>query len=253
MKAHREEVARRTLETIPERVLKFLRTVNAEPAILRALEDRGYSKAEQLEGWKRLHDATGFRENLPPEDTNDASVRSAIEELDAAKTLVFRIAKASLVHRYPRQAELLFHGVDSARGPASVLRLEILLDRLDALEIGAGREATRAEDLAVLKVIEQRALTATERTRLRQLIAIAKRAPPVTDSIDRKAEQRRQMERLAHLRHWYVEWSEIARAVVHRGDFLIRLGLASRRANKHPRSSGRSARSRERAQTSGSG
>lgn len=37
------------------------------------------------------------------------------------------------------------------------------------------------------------------------------------------------METLVALREWFEEWSEIARACVSRRDYLIRMGLASRR------------------------
>jgi hypothetical protein len=241
VKPNRTEVTRRTLEAIPERTLKFLRTVSAEPAIQRALEKHGYSAAEHQRGWQLLHEAAGFRGELPPEDTYDDEVRAAVAELEAVEIPVFRIAKASLAHRYPRQAEFLFHGMGAARGRASVLRLEILLDRLDALELGIDRDDTRAEDRAAVQMIEDRTLSTSERARLRALIEIAKRSKPVSDVIDRKAEQQKQTERLAALRLWLLEWTQIARAVITRGDYLIRLGLATQRVKRHREIAERSA------------
>ena len=39
---------------------------------------------------------------------------------------------------------------------------------------------------------------------------------------------------LGALRVWYVDWSEMARSVVKRKDYLIRLGLAKRKSAKKP-------------------
>ncbi len=39
-------------------------------------------------------------------------------------------------------------------------------------------------------------------------------------------------EAMMALRHWYEEWSEIARASISRRDYLILLGLAKRKSSK---------------------
>jgi hypothetical protein len=226
-------VSRRTLETVPERTLRFLRTVASDVQIWRLLEGRGYSAADHLDGWRRLHAACGFMAETVPEDTHDADVRRAVAELDEADDAIFRVTKATLSRRYPTQAAFVLGGIERARGRAWVLALEILLDRVDALELGTGRDLhTHADDVAALAELERRVLGRAERDRLRALIAIAKHSRPVSEPAASSDERDRRLQDLARLRDWYVEWSEIAHASVERRDFLVRLGLATQRPKR---------------------
>ena len=47
-----------------------------------------------------------------------------------------------------------------------------------------------------------------------------------------EASEEEQREALLKLKSWYGEWSEMARAVIGRRDYLIRLGLAKRKVSK---------------------
>ena len=224
------EVTRKTLEGTVERALSFLRGVAGEKRIREVLHRHGYSDAHQQEGWRRLSVAAGFHQPLGAQDDNDVAVRTAIAEIDAIDEQVFRITSASVSRRFPAQAEFLLGGIAPGRGAASVLNLEILLDRIDQLETGAGREATSVPDRATVELLTQRGLSVAERARLRELINVAKKSNPVdTNPTAAEARDKQYVANLQALREWYEEWSEIARALFTRRDYLIRLGMASSR------------------------
>jgi hypothetical protein len=107
-----------------------------------------------------------------------------------------------------------------------------LLDRLDALEGSPDRQATREADHAALATLERRGLGAAERTRLRGLVQKAQAAAAVdpTDATADEAAKQNYLADLAALRAWFLEWADTARVAVKRKDYLIRLGLAKRKA-----------------------
>ena len=224
------DVTRKTLEGTVERALSFLRGVAGEKRIREVLHKHGYSDAHQQEGWRRLSVAAGFHQPLGAQDDNDVAVRNAITEIDAIDEQVFRVTSASVSRRLPIQGDFLLGGIAPGRGAASVLNLEILLDRIDQLETGAGREATSVPDRATVQLLSQRGLSIAERERLRQLINVAKRSNPVDTNPTASEERDKQyVANLQALREWYEEWSEIARPLFTRRDYLIRLGMASTR------------------------
>ena len=224
------DVSRKTLETTVERAMAFLRGIAAEKGIRQQMHKFGYSDAHQQEGWRRLGVAAGFHQPLGAQDDNDVNVRNAINELDSSDEQVFRIATASLSRRFPQHADRLLGGIGAARGVASVLNLEILLDRIDKLE----QDASDSQRTAVVALLTERGLSPAERVRLRGLINIAKKSNPVDSSPTAVEERDKQyVANLQSLREWYEEWSEIARALFSRRDYLIRLGMAtSRRSAK---------------------
>jgi hypothetical protein len=224
------DVSRKTLESTVERAMALLRGIAAEKGIREQMHKYGYSDAHQQEGWRRLAVAAGFHQPLGAQDDNDANVRNAINELDSSDEQVFRIAAASLSRRFPQHADRLLGGISASRGVASVLNLEILLDRIDKLE----QDASDSQRTAVVTLLSERGLSPAERARLRGLINVAKKSNPVDGSPSAVEERDKQyVANLQALREWYEEWSEIARALFSRRDYLIRLGMAaSRRSSK---------------------
>jgi hypothetical protein len=112
----------------------------------------------------------------------------------------------------------------------------LFLDRLDALENGEDRVPTRDADHAALAKLAARGIDSDERTRLRELLAVAQGSPttdeaPPSIKPDPKAEADRRQARL-DLYAFFNEWSEIARADIKRRDHLIQLGLAKRKVAK---------------------
>ncbi len=220
------EVTRKTLESTVERALALLRGIAGEKRIREVMHNHGYSDVHQQEGWRRLGLAAGFHQPLGSQDDNDTAVRNAINEIDGLDEQIFRIASATVTRRFPEQADKLLGGIGPGRGAAAVLNLEILLDRLDAFE----QPASSASDKAAVALLGQRGLSTAERARLRLLINTAKKSNPVDSNPTASEERDKQyVANLQSLREWYEEWSEIARALFSRRDYLIRLGLGTAR------------------------
>jgi len=225
------DVSRDTLETVPQRALMFLRGVGTSRGIRAMLLARGYTAEDHREGWTYLHACAGFSEEAE-EEAEDTAVRDAIAELDAWDESGFRIVRATLERRFPEQADFVMKGLKPAEGAASVLSVELLLDRLDALENGDSRKHSRKEDRAALDVLARRGVGDATRKHLRELVTKAKSVAPVVQVDPTIAEQEdaARVQALRNLYAWYREWAEVARATIKRRDHLIRLGLASRRA-----------------------
>ena len=227
----RAGVGQQTLERTPMRALQLLRAIGTSLPIRAALYARGYSEADHQEGWQRLHRCSGFvsRDGAP---IIDGDVRDAITELDAWDEPGFKILSATLKRRFPAQHEFLLEGLQPATGAEALLGIRALLDRLDQLEKGTTRKATRKQDNEALALLAERGIGSETRARLRSLLSIAQGAaePPPLSSDERNAAELAHLETLVALRGWYEEWSEIARATITRRDYLIRLGLANRRS-----------------------
>ncbi len=220
-------VTAKTLETTPERALRLLRAVAKEPTIRGMLGEYGWSHEEHAEGWRLLHEASGFQTAPADRDVSDEAVRAAIAALDAVDDKIVRVLTAALSRRYPEHAELLLTGVKPGRGIAAVLALDVLLDRIDTLVARAAANGPASADQAVLALIERRALPPAERARLRSLLTTAKRSHPVVEQPgDRDVEQQAYEQTLIRLRDWYEEWAEIAHVAIKRRDLLVRMGLA---------------------------
>lgn len=225
------EVGQRTLDATINRSFTFLRGVSTNSSIRSRLQSYGFTSADQQEGVQLVNIASGFTRPSPVSDPDDAIARAAIVAVDDADEGLFRIINATLTRRFPAQAAFVLDGLSAVRGPEAVLSVGVLLDRLDALESGPARVATREQDHAALEMLAKRSITKEERTRLRGLVTVALTAKPTGDAAALEAEAERvRNEALIALRAWYREWSEVARAAVTRRDQLIRLGLANRRS-----------------------
>jgi len=235
-------VSRETLDQTPDRVLTLLRAIGTRPAIRGSMNARGYTPEDHKEGWSLLHAVSGYVEGAPP-DAIDVKVRDAIIELDRWDEDGFRIVRAALSRRHPEQVAFVLDGIGPSVGPAAVVGVKKLLERLHALEKSPERKATRKEDHAALDTLAKRGLDAKERARLAHLVHVAESVgdgPPEDDSERAKKEQA-QTDALMALRAWYDEWSEIARVAVKRRDHLILLGLAKRKPPAKGAKSGKAA------------
>lgn len=222
--------SRRVLEETPNRVLTFLRGVGTQERIMIALASRGYTRADHVEGWRRLEAAGGFDPSAIDEPFS-TGVAEAIAKLDEWATDNYPVIQASLRVRFPEQHFFLTTNLELERGAAAVLMVKQLCDRMDALVDAPEREDTRPEDASALQLLAQRGIGDDARRRLRVLIAAAQAAPAVDpDELQEEAAQEEaQLRALQELRVWFEEWSAIARVAVSRRADLIRLGLARRR------------------------
>lgn len=226
--------ARSVLEDTPARVLTFLRGIGTSASIRSAMAAAGYTAADHEEGWKLLFKASGYP---PPAATpDDNAVADAIREIDAWDEGGFRRARAALHRLHPVQEAFVFENLEPSSGMQALVGVATFLDRLDALEDGAARKATRKADHAALATLAARGIDGALRKRLRDLLEVAHSCPPVVKPADDAiTEADKRTAQLAALRAWFEDWSETARAVIVRRDQRIRIGLAKRK----PRGSGK--------------
>lgn len=218
------EYEKRLLAATPGKALTFLRTAATRVDIRAMLFSVGYSTEEQDLGWSLLQQSSG---QVPQVEyvSDDSAARKAMQEADDWDEPGLRRVSAPLFRLHPEQHEFVFSGLSAARGAGSLISITTLLDRLDALESSPDRVATREADHAALATLAKRGIDAEERARLRALVKLAQTAaPPV---VPEAAEQREQA--LLDLYAWYKDWSETARAVIHRRDYLVMLGVVQRR------------------------
>ena len=224
------EVSLAVLEGTVPRALQFLRAAATHEGIHGALRAAGYSKAEHDAAWEMLHRVSGYKKPLPGAPSADKEqVRQAILRLDSLNEVTLERIDAPLKRLHPEQHAFVFDGLAAAQGAGSVLTVGRLCDRLDALEGAPEREATRAADQAALATLAGRGITSAFRAELRGLVQVAssfsENAPPPPVAFP----DEQQLGDLKALRQWYVDWSQTAKAVVVRRDWLIRLGLAKRK------------------------
>lgn len=228
------DVTMETLEETPGRALTFLRAVGTHPVIFAALAARGYSKKEHADGWKLVLRASGFDNAASPVEAFNDEAQDAIKVLDAWDEDGLRLVSATWRTRFPAQHAFVLNGLKASTGMKAVSGVSLLLDRLDALESGEDREATRKTDHAALAKLAERGLTAAERARLRGLVKTAMSVGTVDPQApeDEAAREAEYVEALKALRVWYSEWADVARVSIKRRDRLIRLGLAKRKRRK---------------------
>lgn len=222
-------VGQETLDATPERAIKFLRGVGTVPAIRSALAACGYTQDEHDRGWKLLHGASGYGHEPDFASAVDPQVHSAIATLDAWDEDGFRIVRAALGRLHPEQAKTVLDGIGPSTGPAAVVGVKLLLDRLDGLA-----KSKAPADHAAVKTLAARGIGDDQRKRLRGLVEIAEKgtaatAPDPTEAA-RAAKAAERQAALRDLRSWYDDWADMARASIKRRDRLILLGLAKRRS-----------------------
>ncbi len=220
------EYEKRVLAATPEKAVTFLKTTATKVDIRALLFAAGYSQEEQQVGWKLVGRATGHVRGVSSVD-DDLAARAAIAEIDAFDEPGFQRVGAALERLHPEQNEFVFAGLSAARGAGSLLSVTTLLDRLDALESSDDRKATRKADQAAIATLTKRGITPELRAHLRQLLETAQSAVPAEFPENPSAEDRDAA--LKELRAWYKDWSQTARAVITRKDYLIMLGLSKRR------------------------
>ena len=213
----------RTLVDTPKRAFTFLRALGKDSRLRSIMKKYAYTQDDHLEGWRLLFKASGSESE---QIVSESPAATAIRELDAWDEAGFHTAHAALARRFPSQAEFVFHELAPTQGPAAVLGVKKFLDRLDVLEKGDGRSETHDADQKAIETLAARGFDAGERARLRTLVEIAQSEPshpPAPSAADSHQED------LAALHAWYMEWTEVARAVVSARADRITLGVSRRK------------------------
>ncbi len=223
------------LDEINPRALKFLGALSTNAYIRAILAKRGYTDTHHNNGWSLLLRAAGYRR--PTGTVRTAPEASgAIATIDAWDEPNFRVARAALAVEFPDQLTFIFQDLEPQTGAGAVVSVTTFLDRLDELESGKDRKATRKVDQAALARLAERGIDESERKRFRALLGVALSSPPSDDGApsvipDPKGASELRDAKVA-LYNFFAEWSEIARADIKRRDYLIQLGMANRKVGK---------------------
>ena len=223
------------LESVTDRTFQFIRAVSCNAGIRAAFARRGYNDALHQQAWTDVLKAAGFQKEEQAVLARPEAA-AALALVDAWDEPTFRMARAILAP-FPEQHAYVFNGLEAKQGAEAVGSVTTFLDRLDKLEKGEERKATRKKDLAAIAKLAERRIDADERARMRGLLEVAKGfTEAVTPTPEEAAKQVKQKEerRQAKLAVWYFlnEWSEIARTDITRRDYLIQLGLVQRKKRK---------------------
>jgi hypothetical protein len=208
-----------TLETLEEttrRALHMLVALATAPGPYALMCNRGYGPEEHARGWALVQRLVG----MPAEGAVDRSEAArAAAELDDMDGDLIELIRSALT-RHPDACDRILAGLEPATGADAVANAALIVERLDA-------ESKTEEGRAALARLAKSKLGAKERADLAAMVAKTKvgaedAKPSFRDSPE-------YLELLFELRDWYVEWSGIARLTIKRRDYLIRLGLATKR------------------------
>ena len=223
-------ISRTTAETSLIRALQFLRAVGSDPNIMVAMRQTGFDEAAQKQGWGLVLSAYAAGNGPAAATLSDAPLTEATTKVEDWQSAMFVRANAALRRLHPEQCEFVFDNLDMGSGIAAVPAVATFLDRLDALESGDERKASRKADHAALATLEQRGVTKESRKEMRALVKWIESTP--AKSADAAGQQSPRDVALQALYEWVQDWSECARTVVKRRDQLIRLGVGKRRSRK---------------------
>lgn len=226
------------LEQTPARATKLLNGIGASPQIRTLMHGAGMTDADIVEGSHLLVGCWGQLPGANPEsDTEEAQAqRAATAKLDQWDEPNFARYGATLRRHFPSAGAYIFHELQASTGAAAVGGVKTFLTRVKALEDGSdpARADSRKEDKKAVLHLAKRGLGDKERAELEGLIKVALKPTTVLTEAPlheaARAEQRTKA--LTDLKDWYEEWSTAARSVVKKRAYLIRMGLAARKARK---------------------
>ncbi len=220
------------LDRTPERVLRFLRSLNQWPALMQQLVLAGYSEEEHEYAWELLHQISAYRK---PSHALAEHQKQAVAQLDAWDEPNFRRASAALKFRYPDQHAFLFQDLKAEQGDRAILSVRTFLDRVEILEKGTDpkRQHTAPDDQAAVALLHQRKILSKEiLALLREWLKAAQSLPDIDPIIQAEQHKAAQQQILTRLAIWYEEWSETARTLQLRRSYQISLGIAKRRPSQ---------------------
>jgi hypothetical protein len=222
-----DPVSAKTLNSIPQRALKFLRGVGTTPGIFQALGTHGYTEDDHQEGWNLLKAAGGYVKAASSAGSGtDNTIRAAIATLGKEGEAMLRVLRAAIQFKFPQFMSQLFDGMESSSGPGWVLVVQQLLERIDDL----AQDGDDGE--AALQLIADRGYGDDQRAQLADLVATAQSLGPAPSTPPPDADAHTQA--LTALYQWYAEWAQIAKVVITRRDWLILMGLATRKVRTQP-------------------
>lgn len=212
-------MARKTLGDKASRALTLLMGLR-NPRIAQKMERYGFDDAELARGWQLLQ-ATGTVTRRAAGRPGRAA--GAFEALEAWQKEWFAVAEASLTVRFPKAGEELFKNLAPAAGPAVVVTVQKLLERVQRM--GAGLEPFGPEGIDARALLTQRGLSAEVIENARALLDAASQIAdePVEAPMSKDPAAVARAE--AALWAYYLEWSRIARVAITARSELRQLGF----------------------------
>jgi len=224
------------LEATPARVARFLQGMGAVAFIRTRLAHGGMTDDDIDEGRQLLLACLAERKATTPElDTEEAkATREAQAELDAWDEPNFARYSAALYRSARKAHDYVFEDLKASTGPESVKGVATFLARVDKLEKGVNGSPiiTKKDDAKAMEVLVTRGLTRDERKRLKNLVDIALGPTTTLPEVPEADPDEERLLKLNALKAWFDDWSATARAVLKKRGYLIRLGLANRKAPK---------------------
>jgi hypothetical protein len=224
------QVGLETLEGTPERLLRFLLAVSRYPNIRRRLRTRGYGREQHEVGHQLLKDL-GEYDETPRVDLSDASVRAALQELNATDEDALTLIGAALRYRLPEHHAFMVEGLASSRDEGeAATTIAAVLDRMGRLEAGNVEEELKAGASVALEAMADKGLDGGWREHFAELCAKLETLPDEEVTVEQlEAREQARVEKLLEIRAFFEEWSETARVEFKGRRELIRLGLAQLR------------------------
>lgn len=219
--------ARSTLESVPDRVSRFLRGLAHNAQIRAALATEGYEEADHQEGWNLFHAVNGYAPGRAP--ALDRTAGLAMAELDRLDAGLLDKVDATLGHRFPAQRDQLLAGLAAGEKAVAVANVKALIVRLATLEASSD-----TADQAALARLAKVKLDPAERARLAALVTSAEAFESQSGGAIESEDARwsRLEPSYIELWAWFDEWGRAANRAIRRRDWLVTLGLAKRRVSR---------------------
>ncbi len=207
-------MAKLTIGQKAERVLKLLYGLRNR-RIAGALGAYGFSEADLDEGWNRLRALTTGRLRHQTRTVDP----KLYELLDEWENRWFPIASASLRFRFPEAHDWLFLNLTQTAGLQVVVSVGTFVERIEKLSSAQVPRAAESRAFLSARGLTEVVLGEAKRL-LSQIQGVAAPAPPPEAP---SLEEQKAAEDA--LWQWYLEWSQIARTVIHDGRLLRALGF----------------------------
>ncbi len=203
-----------------KRLLEFLFVVQNNPRIFAALQTRGFDRAAIQEGWQLLIRSAGSTAGLGTK-TGYLTDTRLIDRLDEWENEWFPIIEAVLKRRHPTHHAEVFAGLSQTEGPAVVVSVGQLVERVVALP----------ED--VRQTLTNHGATAEVLGTARAMLDQVQGPDPVTPTVPmpddttlaKTEEERKKAE--DDMWGFYLMWSAIARSRVKDKRLLRSLGFST--------------------------
>ncbi|MEO1270483.1 MAG: hypothetical protein AAFX99_20540 [Myxococcota bacterium] len=224
--------SRITLDKAVPRASRFLSALAQRSDIHSVMATSGgYSALHHTRGINLMVRAMGTVPAAPPpsDDTNEA-LRDAIAQCSTLDDTVIAKLAAALEYAHPEVYAFMSASLEPGEGLQAVANLQLIATRLRALKddpapVG-GTDVLKAATQALAEYgLDQARIDALEAL-AQQASGVPEQAAPGIQGVLSKEEI--EQARIA-LYYWHKGWARIARSIITRRDWLIRLGLATRR------------------------